>query len=232
MEWLVLGTWQFALKDCSQEETKRVISYALDHGINWFDTAQVYGNGMQETILGDFPQAKVITKIPAKVKPAADGLPLERYYTQEYIRERCDVTMMRLGRPADILLLHNWTDDWNDCDALYAWMLELKQQNLCHAIGLSLPDTYDGRVIPFPFDWIMAPLNNNADWIARHHHELHPNSKICIRSLFHRGTQIPEEKTDRAACIRKATFADKLVIGMTREATVEENILLCKGNEK
>lgn len=232
MERLVLGTWQFALKNCSKEDMKRVISYALQRGIIWFDTAQVYGNGAQETILGTFPQAKVITKIPAKEKPITNGLPLEHFYTKEYIHKCYEITLKRLGRPADILLLHNWTDDWNDCKELYEWMYELKQRNMCRAIGLSLPDSYAGRVVPFPFDWIMAPLNSNADWIDRHYHEVHPDTKICVRSLFHRGSIIPDDLSARAECIHKASYADKIVIGMTREYTIEENISILEEGQR
>lgn len=228
MERLVLGTWQFALKKYSKEDMQRVVSYALKRGINWFDTAQVYGNGEQEKLLGDFPQAKVISKIPAKIKPTANGLPLDLYYTKEYIFQCCDVTLNRLGRPADILLLHNWTDDWNDCSELYEWMQELKQQNLCRAIGISLPDLYSGRVVPYPFDWIMAPLNRDSEWITKHYLEIYSETKICVRSLFHRGESIPSKKNERAECVQKASFADKIVIGMTREYTIEENICFLK----
>ena len=37
-------------------------------------------------ILGEYTQAKVITKIPAIVKPGVSGLPLAQYYTKEYIK--------------------------------------------------------------------------------------------------------------------------------------------------
>lgn len=232
MERLVFGTWQFALKNSSKAHMYRVVSYALERGIQWFDTAFVYGGGNQERLLGDFPQSKVITKIPAREKPTVFALPLEQYYSPEYIQELCEQSILRLKRPADILLLHNWADEWNDHPELFQCMLDLKQQGKCGNIGISLPDTYQGRVIPFPFDWVMAPLNDHANWIQKNYHALCPETQICIRSLFDRGAAIPEDRLQRIERIRTADFADKVVIGMTREATVDEDIQIFKGATK
>lgn len=230
MERLVFGTWQLALKNINDADMHRVVSYALDQGVQWFDTAVVYGGGDQERLLGDFPQAKVITKIPARVKPTVSAMPLDHYYSSDYIQKLCEQSISRLKRPADILLLHNWADDWNDCPELFQCMLNLKQQGKCGSIGISLPDTYQGRAIPFPFDWVMAPLNNRANWIKRNYNALCPETQICIRSLFDRGATIPEDQLQRIKRIHNADFADKVVIGMTREATVDENIQFFKGD--
>lgn len=228
MEKLVFGTWQFTLKNCRVDQMQRVISYALEQGVEWFDTAAVYGGGDQERVLGDFPEAHVITKIPAKVKPTNSGLPLKKFYTPKYIQEMCEQSISRLNRIADILLLHNWTDEWNDYPELFYCMLELKRQGKCGGIGISLPDTYQGRVIPFPFDWIMAPLNENANWIETNYQKLLPETNICVRSLFNRGTCIPKGQSELTNCINKVDFADKVVIGMTKKDTVDKNILLFK----
>lgn len=226
MSRLVLGTWEFALKNCSEEVTRYVISYAIDRGIQWFDTAEVYGGGLHETILGDYSQAKVITKIPAIHKPSESGFPISSYYTRDYINKCCELSCSRLKREPNILLLHNWTDDWNDCDEFFEWMCSLKQAGKCEYIGISLPDTYHGRPIKYPFDWIMAPLNCNAKWIHEHYSEKMPDTKLCIRSLFRRGKDIPPTEAERQLLIKNADFADKIVIGMTSTNTIDENIRL------
>lgn len=223
---LCLGTWQFALKHLSRDEMRSVITYALRLGISWFDTAEVYGDGEQESVLGEFPEARVITKIPAMVKPDAYGLPLKKYYTEEYIRSMYELSLSRLKRPVDILLLHNWTDDWNSCDELFLWIQELKREGLCSEIGISLSNVYQGAPPPFPFDWIMAPLNLHSDWIKQNCSNLRPESKIMVRSLFDRGRQIPPEIEERRKYLKRASFADKIVIGMTRREVIEENVKL------
>lgn len=53
-----LGTWQFGdkdwgwEKDYGEKEALEVIHRALDLGINFIDTAEIYGNGISETIVG------------------------------------------------------------------------------------------------------------------------------------------------------------------------------------
>lgn len=49
-----LGTWQFseAWGVLEYNLAKQIIAKALESGINFFDTAMVYGNGMSEEFLG------------------------------------------------------------------------------------------------------------------------------------------------------------------------------------
>ncbi len=55
-----LGTWQFSGKksfhrffweDVAQERADEIVKVALESGINWFDTAELYGNGRSERVL-------------------------------------------------------------------------------------------------------------------------------------------------------------------------------------
>jgi aryl-alcohol dehydrogenase-like predicted oxidoreductase len=51
-----LGCWQFAGKGAvwnspAQEEVDKIVKIALDGGINWFDTAELYGRGVSERAL-------------------------------------------------------------------------------------------------------------------------------------------------------------------------------------
>ena len=51
-----LGCWQFAgnrayWNSPSQEEINTIVKSSLDGGINWFDTAELYGRGVSERAL-------------------------------------------------------------------------------------------------------------------------------------------------------------------------------------
>ncbi|MBN1582053.1 MAG: aldo/keto reductase, partial [Anaerolineae bacterium] len=48
---LCLGAWQFGQRT-PEPEAIRIVACALDHGINFFDTANIYGQGRSEEILG------------------------------------------------------------------------------------------------------------------------------------------------------------------------------------
>jgi len=54
---VALGTMQFGSKmnvgNLGQEETNRMVKVALDRGINFIDTADVYSLGESETLLGN-----------------------------------------------------------------------------------------------------------------------------------------------------------------------------------
>lgn len=69
-----LGTWQFGSRewgygsDYARSEAKKIVHRALEHGINLFDTAEIYGPWRSERILGealrgDRDQAFIATKL-------------------------------------------------------------------------------------------------------------------------------------------------------------------------
>ncbi len=53
-----LGTWQFGSKEWgygdeyARDEAARIVARALDLGVNLFDSAEMYGGGLSEEILG------------------------------------------------------------------------------------------------------------------------------------------------------------------------------------
>ena len=83
-----LGTWQFGESgwgwesELEYEEAQRIVQRALELGVNFFDTAEAYGGGRSEEILGEALQGRrqevvVATKVspplgPGRVKRAAE----------------------------------------------------------------------------------------------------------------------------------------------------------------
>ncbi len=75
-----LGTWQFGEPgwgwgtELAHEEAIRIVHRALELGINFFDTAAVYGNGRSEEILGEAlggrrHEAFIATKVAPPLRP-------------------------------------------------------------------------------------------------------------------------------------------------------------------
>ena len=75
-----LGTWQFGEagwgwgRELDHEEAIRIVHRALELGINFFDTAEVYGNGRSEEILGEAlrgrrHEAIIATKVAPPLRP-------------------------------------------------------------------------------------------------------------------------------------------------------------------
>jgi len=48
---IVVGTMNFGVRT-TDDEARAIVEFALSHGLSWFDTANVYGNGAAEEILG------------------------------------------------------------------------------------------------------------------------------------------------------------------------------------
>jgi aryl-alcohol dehydrogenase-like predicted oxidoreductase len=102
-------TWEWAL---SEDDSRPFIKRALDLGINFFDTANVYTNGESETVLGnadrDFTRRDEIvlaTKVFAPVRPGPNGRGLSR----KAILSEIDKSLRRLGTDyVDLYIIHRF----------------------------------------------------------------------------------------------------------------------------
>ena len=98
------------------EETSRpFIKYALERGINFFDTADMYSNGMSEEVLGralkDFTfRDKVI--IGTKVFHEMGKGPNDKGLSRKHIMDAIDASLKRLGTDyIDLYQIHRWDYD-------------------------------------------------------------------------------------------------------------------------
>src|SRR5512139_3395837 len=104
--------WPWAL----DEETSRpFIKRALELGINFFDTADVYSNGMSETVVGralrDFAsrdEVVIATKVYSEMGPG----PNDRGLSRKHILSSIDASLQRLGTDyVDLYQIHRWDYD-------------------------------------------------------------------------------------------------------------------------
>lgn len=90
------------------EASEKVVRAALDSGINFFDTADCYGNGGSETHLGkalgkDRDKAVIATKFGV---PMGRG-PLMGGASRRYVLQACEASLGRLGTDyIDVYILH------------------------------------------------------------------------------------------------------------------------------
>jgi len=90
------------------------IARALEHGINFFDTANVYSDGSSEEILGRAiarlttrDEVVIATKVFGRVRPGANGGGLSR----KAIMSEIDHSLRRLGTDyVDLYQIHRWDD--------------------------------------------------------------------------------------------------------------------------
>ena len=100
-----LGCNNFGMR-IDEAATKRVVDAALDAGINFFDTADIYGSTKSEEYLGRAlatrrHQALIATKFGMAVDEHRKGA------RPEYVRRACDDSLKRLGTDyIDLYQLH------------------------------------------------------------------------------------------------------------------------------
>lgn len=144
-----------------------ILDAARDRGINFFDTAGVYGNGLGETILNKRWKYHVViaTKISAEEKPAHPIQSIRKYYEKRYCLTQVENALRRLGRDyIDILYFHNWYPNWsNEVDYMLEILLELKASGKVRAVGVSVPEQMHYDLSDFPFiryvDTVQLSLN-------------------------------------------------------------------------
>jgi len=126
--------------------SKQAIHTALDTGINFFDTADIYGLGHSEKILGETigPDPTII--IATKVGNVARNDRFTVDYSKEYILSACEASLKRLKKDViDYYQLHTARiNHLQDGECIQA-MKELQKQGKIRYWGLSL-NTFD----PFP----------------------------------------------------------------------------------
>jgi aryl-alcohol dehydrogenase-like predicted oxidoreductase len=103
---LALGTMNFGARTPAPE-ARRMVDRALEHGVRFFDTANMYGNGESERILGQVlrgrrEQAGVATKVGlARMQGRPEGLSAAR------VERALEESLERLGTDyVDLFYLH------------------------------------------------------------------------------------------------------------------------------
>ena len=131
------------------DESIRALHRALDAGVNLIDTAQGYGKGHSEELIGRVLRDRkeeifVATKVPPQPGspwPPPDDADARDFFPATYIIEQCEHSLKRLGRDRlDIYQFHTWAPAFNVADEWFEAMTRLKQQGKIAAIGVSVPD--------------------------------------------------------------------------------------------
>ena len=91
-----LGTNAFGRR-IDQAASERVVQAALDAGITFFDTADIYGDGASERFLGAALRGRRDEALIATKFGMAMGDHRERLGRREYVLAACDASLERLG---------------------------------------------------------------------------------------------------------------------------------------
>ena len=140
---VAFGTWQLSPRfwgEQSKEDAMAAMRLAFEKGINFFDTADAYGDGYAETVLGeaikDLPRDELViaTKVFNHFNPDASRYP---DLSPGHIIERCEASLERLGIDyIDLYLLHFY-DELTPLADVAGTLGKLRDQGKVRAIGVS-----------------------------------------------------------------------------------------------
>jgi aryl-alcohol dehydrogenase-like predicted oxidoreductase len=119
----------------ADDDVVRAFHAAFDAGITWVDTAEVYGSGESERLVGKaLAGRRDDVVVASKVAPSPEGTG----FTPDQVRAACDASLGRLGVDAlDLYQLH-WPDE-NGVPVEDTWgaMADLVTAGKTRAIGVS-----------------------------------------------------------------------------------------------
>jgi aryl-alcohol dehydrogenase-like predicted oxidoreductase len=134
------GKWKFGWGPQNPGEAVDGILAGLELGINWIDTAPVYGNGESESLVGRAlkqtasNEVLVATKCSRKVLP--DGSVAGALDAQS-VKAECEQSLKRLGVETIDLYQMHWPDPDPQIEEGWSAMIELKQAGKVREIGVS-----------------------------------------------------------------------------------------------
>jgi aryl-alcohol dehydrogenase-like predicted oxidoreductase len=164
---LILGTVQLGLDygianktgKPTEKQALEIMKYAVENGINYFDTAYSYGNS--EIIIGKFldlhknykNRINIITKMPS----------LKNKKTNEEIINEFFFSSLKRLRQESIYcyMVHDFNDMVKNCNVINKIFLKYTNEGLIKKIGVSIYDKSQIKFLlkNFDFDLIQIPIN-------------------------------------------------------------------------
>ncbi|MHB1499665.1 MAG: aldo/keto reductase [Candidatus Dormibacteria bacterium] len=143
------GDWAFSWGAQDDERSVAAIHRALELGVNWIDTAAVYGLGHSEEVvaraLRDIPRADrplVFTKCGLVWDPRDRSREPREVGRPESIRAELEASLRRLQLEViDLYQMHWPASDGTPLEEYWGCLLELRQEGKVRAVGLSNHDS-------------------------------------------------------------------------------------------
>ena len=135
------GDWSFGWGDQNEKEAISGIHKGVELGVNWVDTAAIYGDGASETLVG-----KALCGIPDSERPLVatkcgrimqeDGTVRGCLKKESVVRE-CEASLRRLGVESIDLYQIHWPDPDEDIEEAWSAMVQLKEAGKIREMGVS-----------------------------------------------------------------------------------------------
>src|SRR5215469_16595776 len=139
------GDWAFSWGPQDDSDSILTMHRALEHGINWIDTAAVYGLGHSEEVVGRFfkelkpaDRPLVFTKGGLVWDENNPREVAKRILRPESIRRECEISLRRLGIERIDLYQFHWPDETGTAiEDSWGTMVRLIEEGKVRAAGVS-----------------------------------------------------------------------------------------------
>jgi aryl-alcohol dehydrogenase-like predicted oxidoreductase len=144
-----LGTWQLGAEwgNVADDTAQQILQAAVDNGINFFDTADIYGQGRSERRIGRFLQAsQANVTVATKLGRASDpGWPDN--FGADVIRRHTEASLARLGVDSlDLTQFHCIDPHELKKGDVFDAVRRLQEEGLIRRFGASVESIEDARV--------------------------------------------------------------------------------------
>lgn len=137
------------------DESLRALRRSIEFGVNFIDTALVYGMGHSEELVGRVVReaaetVHVASKVPPKNMqwPAAAGVAVGQAFPGDWIVECTERSLCNLGlETIDVQQLHVWSDEWVDRGDWLDAVERLKRAGKIRFFGVSINDHQPGNAV-------------------------------------------------------------------------------------
>lgn len=205
-----LGTWQVGGKwgqPFSEENAEKTLNRAIDLGVNFIDTADVYGEGHSEAAVARVVKSRkeqvyIATKCGRKIKPH-----IAENYTPQKMVEFVEASLQNMGVECiDLIQLHCPPTQVYYRPEIFAVFDKLKDQGKIENLGVSVEKVEEGlKAIEYP----------NVSTV-----------QIIFNMFRHRPSELffPRAKEKNVGIIVRVPLASGLLTGkMTRNTTFSES---------
>lgn len=136
-----IGTWQLGADwgEVTASEAEETLQAAVDSGVTFIDTADVYGDGRSERLVGAFVQSRpeagltVATKMGRRMEQTYEN------YSREHFRAWNDRSRQNLGvETIDLVQLHCPPSEVIEAQRTWDWLDEMVAEGRVRAYGVSV----------------------------------------------------------------------------------------------
>ncbi len=195
--------------DIDDAESLRAIQRAIELGVTFFDTADVYGTGHSERILGQAIKGQrdkviIATKFGFTYDEAQRAITGQNY-TPQYIHWACEASLRRLQTDyIDLYQLHVWDASLEQMGEIWATLDQLQRDGLIRAYGWSCGDPErarlfatqaNGTALQHPAN-VLLDAPETFDICARHNLASINNAPLAMGLLsgkFDASSQLPAD---------------------------------------